>query len=107
MSGKATAIITTENTTKYYLGIDLGGTGIKCGVVDENGKILVGGSCPTRKGVTPEDVLADMATLARSLIGKAGVKIDGAGVGCPGTIDTENGVIRTISAGKTFRSPST
>ncbi len=93
LSGKATAIITTENPTKYYLGIDLGGTGIKCGVVDENGKILVGGSCSTRKGVTPEDVLADMAALARSLIGKAGVKIDGAGVGCPGTIDTENGVI--------------
>lgn len=93
ITGKATAIITTENPTRYYLGIDLGGTGIKCGVVNENGKIIAGGSCPTRKGVAPDDVLADMAALAKSIVEKAGVAVDGAGVGCPGTIDTKNGVI--------------
>ena len=37
VNGNATAILTTENTLKYYAGIDLGGTGIKCGIVDENG----------------------------------------------------------------------
>ena len=25
---------------KYYVGIDFGGTGIKVGIIDENGKIL-------------------------------------------------------------------
>lgn len=30
----------TVNTLKYYAGIDLGGTGIKCGIVNENGKII-------------------------------------------------------------------
>ena len=30
-----------------YIGIDLGGTGIKAGIVDENGKIIVKDSCPT------------------------------------------------------------
>ena len=40
VNGNATAILTTENTLKYYAGIDLGGTGIKCGIVDENGRSL-------------------------------------------------------------------
>ena len=40
VNGNATAILTTENTLKYYTGIDLDGTGIKCGIVDENGKIV-------------------------------------------------------------------
>ena len=31
----------------YYIGVDLGGTGIKAGIVDEGGKILAKVSCPT------------------------------------------------------------
>ena len=30
-----------------YIGVDLGGTGIKAGLVDEQGKILSKVSCPT------------------------------------------------------------
>ena len=38
----------------FYIGIDLGGTGIKAGVVNEEGKIVCKVSCPT--GVErPED----------------------------------------------------
>ena len=32
-----------------YIGVDLGGTGIKAGVVNENGEILSKGSTPTMK----------------------------------------------------------
>ena len=32
-----------------YIGIDVGGTGIKAGIVDENGVILHKDSCPTNK----------------------------------------------------------
>ena len=31
----------------YYVGIDVGGTGLKAGVVDEQGKILSKVTCPT------------------------------------------------------------
>jgi hypothetical protein len=41
VNGKATAILTTENTLKYYAGIDLGGTGVGSGIVF-NGKLFEG-----------------------------------------------------------------
>ncbi|MDY4676726.1 MAG: ROK family protein [Candidatus Borkfalkiaceae bacterium] len=91
VSGNATAILTTENTLKYYAGIDLGGTGIKCGIVDENGKIVAIKKCPTRKGVEAKDVLLDMANLVKDLQKETGFTIEGVGVGCPGLIDTEKG----------------
>ena len=91
VSGNATAILTTENTLKYYAGIDLGGTGIKCGIVDENGKIVAIKKCPTRKGVEAKEILLDMANLVKDLQKETGLTLEGVGVGCPGLIDTEKG----------------
>lgn len=91
VSGNATAILTTENTLKYYAGIDLGGTGIKCGIVDENGKIVAIKKCPTKKGVEAKEILFDMANLVKDLQKETGLKLEGVGVGCPGLIDTEKG----------------
>ena len=34
---------------KYYAGIDIGGTFVKCGIVSEDGEILVKGKIPTGK----------------------------------------------------------
>ena len=47
----------------FYIGVDLGGTGIKAGVVDEKGEIRAKASCPTgvERGYGP--VIADMAKL--------------------------------------------
>ena len=81
----------TVNTLKYYAGIDLGGTGIKCGIVDENGKIVAIKKCPTRKGVEAKEILLDMANLVKDLQKETGLKLEGVGVGCPGLIDTEKG----------------
>lgn len=91
VNGKATAILTTENTLKYYAGIDLGGTGIKCGIVDENGKIVAIKKCPTKKGVEAKEILLDMANLVKNLQKETGLTLEGVGVGCPGLIDTESG----------------
>lgn len=85
------AILTTENTLKYYAGIDLGGSGIKCGIVDENGKIVAIKKCPTRKGVDVKEILRDMVNLVKDLQKETGLKLEGVGVGCPGLIDTEKG----------------
>ena len=91
VSGNATVILTTENTLKYYAGIDLDGTGIKCGIVDENGKIVAIKKCPIRKGVEAKEILLDMANLVKDLQKETGLKLEGVGVGCPGLIDTEKG----------------
>lgn len=91
ISGEGTAILTTKNLIKYYAGIDLGGTGIKCGIVDEKGKIVAVKKCPTKKGAPASDILADMAGLVIDLQKETGVNLEGVGVGCPGLIDTKKG----------------
>lgn len=78
---------------KYYIGIDVGGTGIKCGMVDAEGKVIAYKKCDTRKGVPPEAVISDMADLAESLINETGIAPLGVGVGCPGSINTEKGTV--------------
>jgi len=77
---------------KFYAGIDIGGTSIKCGIVDSDGNILVKGSVPT--GAADCAVIAgDIAELVSRLERQAGVKAEGAGIGAPGIIDSKNGVI--------------
>ena len=80
-----------------YLGIDLGGTNVATAVVDEQGTILGRASLPTPRGVEPAAVAAVMARAARAAVEAAGLReeqIASVGVGAPGTIDPEKGVIR-------------
>lgn len=77
----------------YYAGIDLGGTFIKCGIVDEEGKIVVKDKIPTGKERPYAEIAADMAKLVKDLAASAGVEVKAAGIGSPGTIDSKNGVI--------------
>ena len=60
----------------FYIGVDLGGTGIKAGVVDEKGAILAKASCPTgvERGYGP--VIADMAKLCLEALEKSGHTLD-------------------------------
>ena len=80
---------------KYYIGIDIGGTSIKAGVVDENGNILVKDAVKT--GARQERLAPDAAALAEQLLIQAGLKkenITGVGMGIPGTVDAKNGIVR-------------
>lgn len=79
-----------------YIGIDLGGTNIAAGLVDSNGKILVKDSVPTNSTRPTDEIVADMANLAKKLIKSSGVSIsdiDSVGIGCPGTVDCKTGEI--------------
>ena len=81
---------------KYYLGIDLGGTFIKGGIVDENGKIIVIDKRPTEKEKGAEGVMDNIARLCSSLLDSAAMKksdISGAGMGVPGMINGKDGVV--------------
>ena len=72
------------------LGIDLGGTAIKAGLVDEEGRILSSKTVRTPVSEGPDAILAAIAALCRSLTEKASVP--SVGIGAPGRIDSENGV---------------
>ena len=70
------------------VGIDLGGTNIKAGAVDAQGRILERRSIPTGLADGAQAVIARMAGLAREL------GIEGPlGVGSPGLIDAAGGRI--------------
>ena len=58
---------------KYYIGIDLGGTNIVAGVVDENYQILTKASVKTNLPRPEQEIAADMAAVARQAAEEAGM----------------------------------
>ena len=80
----------------YYCGIDLGGTNIKAGIVDGEGKLLNKLSIKTRAERSMEDIIHDMGKLAVDAIKDAGLEvkdIECIGIGSPGTPDNEEGLL--------------
>lgn len=82
---------------KYRIGIDLGGTNIKAGVIDDENNILVKKSVKTLPlDRSWQEIVADMATLTRQLLAELSIGIDECskiGVGAAGMIDHINGII--------------
>lgn len=81
---------------KYYIGIDLGGTNIKAGVVSEDFEIVSKATCKTNLPRPAEEICADMAKVALEALDKAGLtleNIESVGIGTPGTANSESGVI--------------
>ena len=78
---------------KYYAGIDIGGTFVKCGIVSEDGEILVKGKIPTGKDRPYLEIATDIANFVKALEKQAGVETRAVGIGCPGSIDSAKGVI--------------
>lgn len=81
---------------RYRIGIDLGGTNIKAGLVDEKDRILLEKRIPTDAERTADEIIGDMAKLVRDLLcesAAAGGDIAGVGIGSPGTIDTDTGMV--------------
>ena len=80
----------------YKLGIDLGGTNIVAGVVDENYNIVATGKLKTNAPRPAEEIVDDMVKAVNMAVENAGLKlsdIDSMGVGTPGAIDPVNGIV--------------
>ncbi len=77
----------------YYAGIDLGGTNIKCGIVDEEGNIIVQESVPTHSEKGFSYVTETMSGLVIKLARETKIDVRAVGVGSPGMIDGERGVV--------------
>ena len=80
----------------YYLGIDLGGTNIAAGILDENLKMVIKGSVPTGKEREYPEIIKDMAEHSMKLIEEAGLTVEDIkyiGIGSPGVCDRENGIL--------------
>lgn len=85
-----------DKEKKVTIGIDLGGTAVKIGIVDEAYELLAQTSIPTGAERPYEQVIADMGMAAAALLQENGWRMEdclGVGAGCPGTIDSKNGVV--------------
>jgi glucokinase len=80
----------------FYLGIDLGGTNIKSGVVDGEGRPVSAISVETQAEQGPEVGLDNLAEAGRRAVEASGVpwdQIAGVGLGSPGTMDLPSGML--------------
>lgn len=79
-----------------YLGIDLGGTNIAVGLVDAQCKIVAKDSRPTAHPRPFQEIIRDMAELCEEITKSAGFSmtdIKGIGIGTPGSIDSDKGIV--------------
>ena len=80
----------------YYIGLDVGGTTFKAGVVTQEGKILHKDAMPTGIERPYAEIIADMAYLCRKVAADAGIdmaEVASIGVGVPGLFDNKTGRI--------------
>ncbi|MDR0357778.1 MAG: ROK family protein [Clostridiales Family XIII bacterium] len=80
----------------YNIGIDLGGTNIVAGLVDESGRILAKSALPTRATRPSAEVIEDIVSLARSVADESGISprdVNSVGVGVPGITNKSTGII--------------
>ena len=77
------------------IGIDIGGTSIKGAAIDSNGRVYETFSMPFIKGEAGEITINKLAELVKEYIAAHGLedKIVGIGIGSPGTLDVENGIV--------------
>lgn len=80
----------------YTIGVDLGGTNIAIGIVNDRYEIVRKGSVPTKPERGADPIIEDMAALCRKLIADEGLTladIESVGVATPGTANNVTGVV--------------
>ena len=81
---------------EYYIGIDIGGTNLKAGVVDAQGNMLGEADTPTGADRPQDIVFQDILGAVKTSIKNSGIgieKISAAGMGSPGLINSESGIV--------------
>lgn len=78
------------------IGIDIGGTNLVAGVVDENYNILAKAKCRTEDCTTAESLMDALVRISLEAVEKAGLTpadVRAVGAGVPGAMDRERGII--------------
>lgn len=79
-----------------YIGVDIGGTNVAVGLVNEEGRIVHKGEVPTGVGRPFEEIMKDIADLIKRVVQESDYKLEDVkaiGVGAPGLPDDEKGII--------------
>jgi len=79
--------------TKYAVGVDLGGTTIKLGIVTNTGRLIKKISVRTEAEKGPKKVIGNIISGINELNSKSKQKIEGIGIGCPGVVTPGKGIV--------------
>lgn len=99
IEGSCDALITTirAKAAPVRIGIDIGGTDTKIGLVDVHNKLLDSVCIPTKAERPADEVIRTVAETALSILDKNGIAMEqcvGVGIGVPGTVDRKKGIVR-------------
>jgi glucokinase len=81
-----------------FIGIDFGGTNVKLGLVDGDGKVLLCDEAPSRIEEGPDAMIKRIGDACEQMLSKQQLnlgQVRAAGIGTPGPIDLEAGKIVT------------
>ena len=96
MSQSKSPILLEEAQRPFFLGVDVGGTNIKVGLVDDLGRTLSFGSLPTEQDLGPDFAVQRIARCFQRLIDELGLgrkDVARIGLGTPGTMDIPVGLL--------------
>lgn len=82
--------------SKFVIGVDLGGTKINTGIIDESGKIILSIKVPTLAKEGPYPVIERIKKSIYDVLIEANMKLEdikGIGIISPGPIDSEKGLV--------------
>lgn len=99
IEGSCDALITSirSKAAPVRIGIDMGGTTTRIGLVDIHHKLLASRVIPTLAENGPESVLNRIAAAVLNLLEEEKIPLDqcvGVGMGIPGTVDPKSGKLR-------------
>jgi glucokinase len=83
-----------SKSEKYTLGVDLGGTTVKIGIVSEKGKIKKKIALDTMAEGGPNKVIEQIAKGIEQILSGNRLKIQGIGIGSPGTVSVKKGTVQ-------------
>ncbi len=89
-------MLDSSSFSRLFLGLDLGGTNVKAGVVDDNGSVISSRSVPTDAIQGPDVGVQNIVNAGRQAVAAAGIPMDrivAVGLATPGTMDIPNGML--------------
>lgn len=85
-----------KNIVKKFIGIDIGGTTIKGVIINNLGTVLAEGNVPTDADKGADAMMNNIVDLVNDMLSSIDIvkrEISGIGIGCPGLIDSKNGMV--------------
>lgn len=78
---------------KYAIGVDLGGTFVKFGLVTHKGKIITKLALESKSEKGPDAVVSQIKKGIKELLCKKGFEVQGIGIGAPGVVSIKKGTV--------------